>query len=158
MTTGTISEPSRGGPLVATIAGLVRLYERIPRDLIAIIARIAVGLTFWNSGLTKIDGFAIADKTFFLFREVYKVPLIPPDVAAYLSTAAELTCPILLWIGLATRFSATALLFMTLVIELFVFPEAYVTHGLWAVALLFLMVNGAGTFSVDWLLRRKFMD
>lgn len=138
-------------------AAILNIYEAIPSDLIAILARVIVGLVFWLSGRTKVDGFAIKQATFFLFREEYKVPLLSPEVAAYMATAAEHVFPLLLWIGLATRLSATALLAMTLVIQTFVYPEAYVTHGLWAIGLLYLMKYGPGRFSLDYLIRQRLM-
>ncbi|MGI9381894.1 MAG: DoxX family protein [Methyloligellaceae bacterium] len=149
------TEAGSPGGIAGLIAALIRLYEKIPGDLIAILARVIIGLVFWNSGRTKVDGFTIKDTTFFLFQEEYKLPLVPPDIAAYMATLAEHIFPVLIWIGLATRFSATALLIMTLVIQTFVYPEAYVTHGLWAVALLFIMMNGPGVLSIDHLLKRR---
>jgi putative oxidoreductase len=127
-------------------------FEAIPHDLIALIGRIAIGTVFWRSGMTKIDGFSIAPSTFYLFQNEYNLPLIPPDIAAYMATATELTMPLLLWSGLLTRFAATVLLGMTLVIEIFVFPNAFDTHGVWAVTLLYLMKYGAGRFYLDHLL------
>ena len=80
-----------------------RLAQRIPYSLVALLARVAVASVFWRSGQTKVDGFLhIKDNTFFLFREEYRVPLLPPDVAAYLSTTAEHVFPILLIVGLAS--------------------------------------------------------
>ncbi len=128
------------------------LFVRIPHDLIAIIARISVGTVFLRSGLTKIDGFALAPSTFYLFENDYTLPLIPPEIAAYLGTAAELTMPLLLFAGLFTRFAGLALLLMTLVIEIFVYPNAFDTHGVWAVSLLYLLKYGPGRFSLDHLL------
>ncbi|MBM3487114.1 MAG: DoxX family protein [Alphaproteobacteria bacterium] len=130
---------------------LIALAQRIPLDLIEIIARIAVGTIFLRSGLLKIEGWADGT-TFALFREEYRLPVLPPELAAYLATAAELALPPLLVLGLATRFAAALLLAMTLVIQIFVYPNAFDTHGVWAVALLFLMRHGAGTLSVDHLL------
>lgn len=149
------TEAESPGGIAGLISALIRLYEKIPGDLVAILARAVIGLVFWNSGRTKVDGFAIKDTTFFLFQEEYKLPLVSPDIAAYAATLSEHIFPILLWIGLAARFSATALLIMTLVIQTFVYPEAYVTHGLWAVALLFIMINGPGVLSIDHLLKRR---
>lgn len=138
------------------VSRIIGLYERIPHDVIAILARAVVGLVFWLSGRTKVDGFALKSSTIFLFENEYKVPLLPPEVAAYLAAFAEHLCPLLLWLGLATRFSATALLVMTLVIQTFVYPNAYVTHGLWAVGLLYLMANGPGAISLDHLISRSY--
>ena len=111
-------------------------------------ARIAVADVFWRSGQTKVSGFAIREETFYLFREEYKVPLLPPELAAYLATTAEHVFPVLLVIGLATRFSALALLVMTLVIEIFVYPDAWPTHGLWAACFLALIAGGPGISAV----------
>jgi len=134
------------------IRRVIRVYDLIPLLLILLLARIIVGLVFFRSGLTKIDGFALKDATFFLFATEYKVPLLPPALAAYMATTAELTMPPLLWLGLGTRFAATALLAMTLVIQTFVYPDAYMTHGLWAIALLVLMKFGAGPLSADYVI------
>jgi len=137
-----------GGP-----AGRMRringAMERIPYALVALAARIFPAAVFWQSGQTKVEGFRIADSTFFLFANEYKVPLIPPDVAAYIATIAEHVFPVLLVIGLFTRLSALALLIMTLVIQTFVYPTAWVTHGLWAGAFLVLMARGPGALSLD---------
>ena len=130
------------------LSGLVGLFSRIPHDLIALIARISVGTIFLRSGLLKIEGWADGT-TFALFRDEYQVPLLPPEIAAYMATAAELALPPLLFAGLFTRFAALALLMMTLVIQLFVYPNAFDTHGVWAVALLYLIKNGAGQLAVD---------
>jgi len=126
-----------------------RLFALIPHDLIAGIARIAIGTTFFRSGLTKIEGLALKPSTFFLFANEYRLPVIPPEIAAYMGTAIELTMPLLIWSGLLTRFAALALLFMTLVIEIFVYPNAFDTHGVWAVSLLYLIKFGPGTYSFD---------
>jgi len=126
-----------------------RFFEHIPFAVVALLARVVVGLVFWNSGRTKVDGFTLRDKTFALFEDVYQVPLIPSDIAAYMTTFAEHAFPVLLWVGLASRLSALALLGMTAVIQIFVFPGAYLTHGLWAVALLIIIIRGPGCFSLD---------
>lgn len=131
----------------------IGLMEAVPYSLIALLARIIIGLVFFKSGLTKIDGFALKDATFYLFAEEYKVPFIPPVLAAYMATAAELTMPWFIWFGFGARFAALALLGMTAVIQTFVYPDAYMTHGLWAVALLMIVKFGAGALSVDHLVR-----
>ncbi|WP_374632086.1 DoxX family protein [Ferrovibrio sp.] len=126
----------------------IALFERIPQDLIALIARIAGGTVFLRSGLLKLDGWADGT-TLALFREEYRLPFLPPEIAALAATSAELLLPPLLIAGLLTRFAALALLGMTLVIQLFVYPNAFDTHGVWAVCLLFLMKYGAGGVSLD---------
>jgi putative oxidoreductase len=142
------------------------LFAAIPHALIALLARFSIAAVFWKSGQTKVQGFQIdpiagiyefgwprfADSTVLLFTEEYKLPILPPELAALLATIAEHVFPVLILIGLATRLSAFALLAMTAVIQIFVYPAAYPTHGVWAAVLLMLMWRGAGAFSVDHLL------
>jgi putative oxidoreductase len=123
-------------------------FDQIPGDLIAALARISSGAVFLRSGLLKLDGWKDGT-TLALFTDEYKLPVIPPEAAAYLATAAELTLPLLLFAGLLTRFAALALLSMTIVIEVFVYPAAFDTHGVWAVSLLYLMKYGPGMLSFD---------
>src|SRR5262245_26820883 len=99
------------------IAMLIDWFERIPAELIALVARISIGTVFLRSGLLKIEGWSDGT-TLALFTDEYKLPLLPADIAAAMATAAEVTLPILLFAGLATRFAALALLIMTLVIEI----------------------------------------
>ena len=147
----------------------VDMLSRIPDSLIAFLARFALAATFWSSGQTKVQGFAInfvtgnfefgwpqlSDSVVDLFRDEYKLPIIPPELAAPMAAFAEHLFPLLLLIGLATRFSALALLAMTMTIQLFVYPDAYPTHGVWAMVLLVLIVRGAGPYSADhWLAGR----
>lgn len=129
------------------------LAERIPDSLIQLTARIAIANVFWRSGQTKVNGFHIREETFYLFKEEYKVPLLPPDVAAYLATVAEHVFPVLLLIGLATRLSALGLLGMTLVIQLFVIPGGWPEHLLWFAVLLLIIARGPGAISLDYLIR-----
>jgi putative oxidoreductase len=140
--------------LASLVEAPARLAGRIPDSLILIGARLFPAAVFWLSGRTKMDGFAMRDATFFLFEHEYALPLIPPDLAAYLATAAEHVFPVLLVLGLGTRFAAAALLAMTLVIQVFVYPGAWVTHGLWATCFLLLVARGAGVVSLDHLLAR----
>jgi len=135
----------------------IAAMERIPYSLIALVGRFAMALVFWNSGRTKVEGwniFAVNDKTLFLFTEEYKVPILPPGTAALLAQMAEHVFPILLVLGLATRFSALGLLGMTLVIQIFVYPGAYVVHGTWAAILLMLMRFGPGAIALDRMVAR----
>jgi len=91
-----------------------------------------------------------------LFADIYQVPVLSPAVAAYLATCVEIGGAVLLVLGLATRLGAAAFLGMTLVIQLFVFPESYPDHLLWAGPLLYLLLRGPGAISVDHLIRRYF--
>ncbi len=125
------------------------LAERIPYSAIALLSRLAVAQVFWRSGQTKVSGFHIREETFVLFREEYKVPLLPPDVAAYLSTIGEHVFPVLLIVGLASRLSALGLFFMTMVIQLFVFPDGWPEHILWISILALIFARGPGAISLD---------
>lgn len=140
----------------STVPRLIRrtgaLLERLPLDLVLILARFAPAAAFWRSGRTKVEGFSIKDSTFFLFEHEYAVPLIPFRVAAYLATAMEHVLPVLLVLGLLSRLSALGLLGMTAVIQIFVYPGAWPTHALWAATLLLIVVRGPGRLSLDRLL------
>jgi putative oxidoreductase len=143
--------PARPG-LGALIRRLNRLGDRVPADLVGLAARIFPAVVFWLSARTKVDGWAIKDSTWFLFEHVYALPVIPHAWAAFLATLAEHALPVLLVLGLFARGAALGLLVMTAVIQIFVFPEAWVTHGLWAVALLLVIAQGPGRLSLDWAL------
>ena len=145
-------------------------FERIPHAFVALVARFSIAAVFWNSGQTKVEGLAVnfisgefrlgwprlSDSAVALFQDEYKLPFIPPELAAPMAATAEHVFPLLILFGLATRFSALALLVMTLVIQVFVYPGAYATHATWAAVLLYLMARGPGLLSVDhWLARRR---
>lgn len=126
------------------------LDRLVLHDVLALIVRVAIAAVFWFSGRTKVDGIlTVNENTFFLFQEEYKVPLVPPDIAAYMATYAETFFPILLVLGLFTRLSAFSLLIMTVVIEIFVYPLAWPTHLTWAALMLYLIGRGAGKWSLD---------
>lgn len=149
--TDTTPTPARSD-LLDRIRRLNRLGDLVPADLLVLAARIFPAVVFWLSARTKVDGWAIKDSTWFLFEHVYALPVIPFAWAAVLATLAEHVLPVLLVLGLFTRASALGLLVMTAVIQIFVFPAAWVTHGLWAVALLVAVAQGPGRLSLDWAL------
>lgn len=130
-----------------------RLGRLIPTDLVQLAARVFVGVTFWLSARTKVEGLSIKPSTFYLFEREYALPLIPPDWAAVLATLGEHAFSVLIIAGLCTRLSAAGLLAMTAVIQIFVYPEAWVLHGTWAASLLAVLAYGPGRLSVDRLLR-----
>ena len=149
---------------------IVHMFDRIPNTFVALIARFSIAAVFWNSGQTKIQGLAInivngefvlgwprlSDSAVALFADEYKLPLIAPEIAAPMAALAEHVFPLLILVGLATRLSSLALLGMTAVIQIFVYPDAYATHGTWAALLLYLMARGPGALSVDaWLASRR---
>lgn len=131
------------------LARLNALPARIPADVVALLLRIFPALVFWQSGRTKVDGLTIKESTWFLFEHDYALPLIPPGWAAVMATLAEHLLPVLMILGLLTRLSALGLLAMTAVIQIFVYPGAWVTHGLWAAALIALIAMGPGRWSLD---------
>jgi putative oxidoreductase len=156
-------------PVANLINQAITLFEKIPYSAIAFIARFSIAAVFWKSGQTKVEGFAIdlisgtfelgepklAASTLPLFRSEYHVPLLSPEVAAHLAAFAEHFFPVLILLGVATRFSALALVGMTLTIQLFVYPDAYPTHGTWLALLLLLVAKGPGRLSIDhWIARR----
>lgn len=131
----------------------IGLLDRIPADIPQIFFRAGMGLVFWRSAQSKLASW---DTTLLLFKEEYRVPLLPPELAASMATAVELSTPILLVLGLATRFGAAAMLGMTLVIQFLVYPQNYPDHLLWAGPLLYLILRGPGALSLDHLIRRRF--
>ncbi|MFD1106426.1 DoxX family protein [Sphingobium olei] len=132
-----------------------RLAALLPDALLLLVGRLAIASIFFLSGRTKVEGvLTITDSTYELFRTEYALPLLPPDIAAVMGTAAEHVFPILLVLGLGTRFSALALLMMTAVIEIFVYPDAWPTHLGWVAILLPLIARGGGGWSMDALLRK----
>lgn len=121
-----------------------------PHSLLALVNRVGIAAIFWMSARTKVEGwFTISDSAYLLFREEYKLPLLPPELAAQMATVAEHVFPVLLVLGLCTRLSALALLGMTLVIQVFVYPDAWPTHLSWAGLLLYIAGRGAGNLSLD---------
>lgn len=121
----------------------------VPDALVALVSRVFPALVFWQSGQTKVEGFAIKDSTWFLFEHEYALPLIPHEAAAVMATVAEHLLPVLLILGLFARLSALGLLGMTAVIQVFVYPDAWMTHGLWAAPLMAVVARGPGRWSLD---------
>ncbi len=168
---GTQPQPARGAlphSLLPLLLAGRALCRRIPHSLIALLARFCIAAVFWKSGQTKIEGLAIdivggeftlgwphlADSAVALFRDEYKLPLLPAPWAAALAATGEHLLPIFLLLGLGTRFAALGLLAMTAVIQVFVYPGAYATHGVWAAVLLWLVALGPGRISIDHALMR----
>ena len=164
----TTGAAGTAGPIRA-VRGLCALFRRIPHTLIALLGRFSIAAVFWKSGQTKIEGLAIdlvggqfelgwprlSETAVELFRSEYRLPFLSPEWAAPMAAIAEHIFPVLLLAGLATRLSALALLGMTLTIQIFVYPDAYPTHGVWAAVLLYLVARGPGKLSLDhWLARR----
>lgn len=133
-----------------------RLQRLLPPSLLLLVARAGIAAVFFLSGRTKVEGWlTIKPLTYELFRSEYALPLIAPELAAQLSAYAEHLFPLMLVLGLGTRPAALALLGMTAVIELFVYPQAWPTHLGWAGLLLPLLARGAGNWSLDHLLFKR---
>jgi len=143
------AEPSRGPrELWNRIAD--RLSHLVNHAALALVHRIAVGAIFYLSGRTKVEGLlSVTEGAYTLFRDEYRLPLVAPEIAAHLAAYAEHLFPILLVLGLFTRLSALALLGMTAVIQIYVYPDAWPTHLSWTGLLLYLIVRGAGPVSLD---------
>ncbi len=147
------SHPARTTP--ATLLGrwndlVARLQPLISDSLLSLIARFAIAAIFFMSGRTKVTGFlTLTPGTYDLFRTDYKLPFVPPEIAAHVAAYSEHLFPLLLVLGLFSRLSAAALLGMTTVIEVFVYPDAWPTHLSWAGLLLIVIGRGAGKLSLD---------
>lgn len=132
------------------------IQRLLPEALLLLVARVGIAAVFFLSGRTKVTGFLeLKPSTYTLFRSEYALPLIPPEWAAHLATYAEHLFPLLLVLGLLTRPAAAALLGMTLVIEVFVYPDAWPVHLTWAGLLLPLLAYGGGGWSLDRLILGK---
>jgi putative oxidoreductase len=133
------------------IADVIALLEKFPLSILLLSARISIATVFWNSGLVKVQSWL---PTVALFANEYRVPLLPPELAAMLATAVELTCPPLLVLGLATRLATIPMLGTTFVIQTFVYPDLWHLHLMWATILLFILTRGPGEISLDHFIAR----
>jgi putative oxidoreductase len=136
------------------VEGALDALGRFPASILQFLLRLSIGAVFWHSGMTKIASW---DTTIALFRDEYMVPILPPELAASLAATVELTCPVLLVLGLATRLATLPMLGMTFVIEVFVYPEQWIEHLMWASVLVFILTRGPGALSVDHLISRRFL-
>lgn len=141
---------------VARGLSVISSADRIPSAIVALLIRIGIANVFWRSGQTKVSGWHVTESAIQLFKDEYKLPLIPPEWAAHLAAFHEHLFPVLLVVGLASRLSALGLLAMTGVIEIFVYPENWPDHLLWAGSLIYVIARGPGALSLDALVRRRF--
>lgn len=130
----------------------IRLLDRIPYATIALVARAATFSVFIRSGLVKLSDW---NSTLLLFQNEYRVPLLPPHLAAYMAASLELGCSSLILLGLATRLSVLALLGMVAVIQTFVYPNAWPDHIQWVGFMLILLARGPGAISLDALIASR---
>jgi len=146
MTTDTFTHDDHGSRFVGRLAALRATAARFPLSVLEFGMRLAVGATFFKSGLNKFQSF---DTAVTLFREEYRLPLLPPEIAAYMGTTVELCAPVLLVLGVFARLGAAALLAMTLTIQFLVYPENWPEHLMWASILAYVLTRGPGALSID---------
>lgn len=136
------------------IEALRATLGRFPLALLQLLFRFSIAAVFWNSGMTKLASW---QTTIVLFRDEYRVPVLPPELAATLAASVELTCPVLLVLGLGARLATLPMLGMTFVIETFVYPQDWIEHLGWASFLLFILTRGPGLLSLDHVIARRFL-
>lgn len=127
------------------------LLDRVPLSFLLLFARVATFSVFFRSGLVKLADW---NATLQLFESEYKVPVIPPQIAAYMSASMELGLSSLVLVGLATRFSVLGLLGMVSVIQIFVYPMAWPDHIQWLAFMIFIVCRGPGVVSLDYAISR----
>jgi len=157
------------------LAQITGYMSKIPASGISLLARVIMAAIFWTSGMTKIAfnvegitdfswsqiwnvitlNWTVSEGTYMLFEYEYNLPVIPFEWAAHMALTAELILPIALILGIFTRYAALAMLGMTLVIQILVYPNLWSVHALWAIALLSIMTQGGGRLSVDHFICRK---
>jgi len=137
---------------LGVIDAIRRGLSRVPLSLLQLLMRVAIGSVFFNAGLLKYRSWEI---TLLLFRDEYKVPLFDPTLMARMATFNELTFSTLLFLGLATRLATVPFLGMIVVIQTFVYPNAWIEHLVWTSILLVLLTRGGGALSVDHLIARR---
>lgn len=145
MSSSTVSA-ERPASLGARWAAARTLLGRVPLSLHQLLFRLAIAGVFLKAGLTKVGSW---ESTVALFAEEYRVPVLPPALAATLAASVELGCSTLLVLGLATRLATLPLLGMIATIQLFVYPQAWSEHLVWGSILLALLTRGPGAVSVD---------
>ena len=140
--------------MITRVEKSIEWLERFPLPILQFLFRFTIAGVFWSSGLTKIASWI---NTVQLFRDEYQVPILPPELAATLAATVELTCPVLLVLGFATRLATLPMLGMTLVIEVFVYPEFWLEHLTWATTLLFILTKGPGPISIDHYIAKAYL-
>jgi putative oxidoreductase len=133
------------------VARALSALNRIPFSAIILVARVATFSVFLRSGLVKLDDW---NATLMLFRDEYKVPILPPDIAATMAASMELGASSLVLVGLFTRPAALGLLGMVSVIQIFVYPDAWPDHIQWLGFMIFIVCRGPGAISIDALIKR----
>ncbi len=145
--------PSRSFSPISAYNKLLCIADHIPVSLVQLASRVAVAHVFWNSAQSKLASWPI---TIQLFAMEYRIPVLPPYIAAFLGTAAELTGAILVFFGMFTRIGALMLLGVVAMIQFLVYPGHWAEHLMWASLLGLLLARGGGTISLDHLAKRFF--
>jgi putative oxidoreductase len=148
----TVSAPAPAG-FGARVNAVAAWLGRFPISVLLLVIRVGVGMVFFKAGLLKYNSWEF---TVLLFRDEYKVPVLPPELAAQMAMIQELTLPVLLFLGLGARLATLPLFGMLLVIQTFVYPNAWAEHLFWAGALGLVLTRGAGALSLDHLIARRF--
>ena len=128
------------------LAAWLEILGRVPLSILQLLFRLAIAAVFLKAGVNKAMSWEL---TIQLFADEYKVPVLSPEVAATMATTFEIGCSLLLLAGLLTRLATLPLLGQILVIQLFVYPNAYAEHLTWVSILIFLLTRGGGPISVD---------
>jgi putative oxidoreductase len=150
MTTASTATPAG---LSARVGVVTAWLGRFPMSILLLAIRVGVGMVFFKAGLLKYSSWEF---TVLLFRDEYKVPVLAPELAARMAMIQELTLPVLLFLGLGARLATLPLFGMLLVIQTFVYPNAWADHLFWAAALGLILTRGAGALSLDHLIARWF--
>jgi len=140
--------------MISLVAKTIALLERFPLSILQFFFRFTIADVFWNAGLVKIQSW---QPTVALFTNEYRVPVLPPELAATLAATVELSCPVLLVFGVATRLATLPMLGMTFVIETFVYPDLWLIHLTWATTLVFILTRGPGPISLDHVIAKAFL-
>jgi putative oxidoreductase len=146
--TTTLAAPCQG------LAGLLDRLGRVPLAIHQLLFRLGVASVFLKAGMVKVSSW---ESTVALFRDEYRVPVIPPELAATMAATFELGCSMLLIVGLASRLATLPLLGMIATIQLFVYPDAWSEHLVWGSILLFLLTRGPGAISLDHVIARRWL-
>jgi len=141
----TLAEPRRG------VAGWLDRLAVVPLSIHQLLFRLGVASVFLKAGMVKVSSW---ESTVALFRDEYRVPVVPPEIAATMAATFELGCSTLLILGLASRLATLPLLGMIATIQLFVYPDAWSEHLVWGSILLFLLTRGPGAISLDHVIAR----
>ncbi|MGE0040815.1 MAG: DoxX family protein [Vicinamibacterales bacterium] len=148
----TASPAVTTGHPTSAVGAVLDALGRFPMSVLLLLIRVGVGMVFFKAGLLKYNSWEF---TVLLFRDEYQVPLLAPELAARMAMVQELTLPVLLFLGLGARLATLPLFGMLLVIQTFVYPNAWADHLFWGGALALILTRGPGALSLDHLIARR---